>query len=111
MNGIENLKSTLFKNHVVISNIDEIDDLVLNISNKKYKNIIFEKTTLKNYCFDKLSKLLNISIINSNSCLNRFCMDLHESDSSDIIIFDNINKCNNSDILDIIINKKSILVY
>lgn len=105
---VDFLRSEIQKSSIVVTNIDEADLFALNISQGIIQNVIFEKSSLKSYCFDRIKTLCDVNIINCNSCIDRFCEDYAQS--SKVTIFDNINQCKNPDILDIIFNSKGILV-
>lgn len=103
------IRKELAKSCITISNIEEADELVFNIYNGGRPNVIFEKTSLKSYCFSKIKDLCeNVNIINCNSCMERFCESICED--SKLTIFDNLNQCRNIDILNLIKNRKGIIV-
>ena len=105
---VDFIRKEMEKSCVVISSIEEANQFALDVSEGKYRNVIFEKSSLKSYCFAEIQKRCDVNIINCNSCLDRFCESL--SNGQAINIFDNINKCKNIDILKLIINRKGILV-
>lgn len=100
------IKEELEKNCVVIRSTDDADLFALEVSQGKLHNVIFEKSSLKSYTFSKIQISTPINIINCNSTLERFCESLDDR----LNIFDNVNLCKNIDILNILINKKGILV-
>lgn len=103
------IQQELAKSCITIRNIEEVDNLVLHISNGTMINVIFEKTSLKYYFFTKIHDVCeNVNIINCNSCLERFCESIQEN--AQITIFDNLNQCKNSDIINLIRNRKGIIV-
>lgn len=104
---VDFLHKELSKSCVVVSNFQEADEYAWGVIQGKYNNVIFEKSSLKNYCFNKIQSYMDVNIINCHSCLERFCESLKETQ---LTIFDNVNKCTNIDILSIITNRKGILV-
>lgn len=92
----------------VVSSIEEANAYALDISQGQYDNVIFEKSNLKNYCFAKIRELVDVNIVNCNSSLQRFCESI--SEGAHVTIFDNVNKCHDADILNLVVNKKGILV-
>ena len=103
------IQQELAKSCMTIRDIEEVDNLVLRISNGKITNVIFEKTSLKYYFFTKIHDVCeNVNIINCNSCLERFCESIQKS--AQITIFDNLNQCKNPDIINLIKNRKGIIV-
>ena len=98
----------LHKSCRVVSNIEEADLYVLDVLRGDYENVIFERSNLKNYCFDKIREYQNINIVNCNSSLERFCESI--CDNNTLTIFDNVSKCHDENILNLVVNKKGILV-
>ena len=104
---VDFIRQELSKSCVVVSSIEEADAYALDLSQGRIRNVIFEKSNLKNYCSSKIREHVNVNIVTCNSSLERFCESL---DDSMLTIFDNVNLCRNVDILNLIVNKKGILV-
>jgi len=92
----------------VVSSIEEANAYALAISQGQYSNVIFEKSNLKTYCFSKIREYVDVNIVNCNSSLERFCESV--TDQHELTIFDNVNTCHDVDILNLVVNKKGILV-
>ena len=90
---------------------DEIDvDLFIinNIHLNNSHNILFEDHSLKNYFYSKLDEYgFNYKYVNCNSSIERFFNDI---DPNKLNIFNNINICNDKDIIKIIKNTPGILI-
>lgn len=104
---VDSIKRELKRSCVIVSNIEEADNYVRSVCRGELHNVIFEKSSLKSYCFGKIANTIDINVINCNSCLERFCENLQID--AKITIFDNVNNCRNIDILEIVLNKKGIL--
>lgn len=104
---VDFLRKELGKSCVVVTTTEDADAFAFDLSQGKIKNVIFEKSNLKNYCFAKIREYIDVNIVNCNSSLERFCESL---DSNRVTIFDNVNICKNIDILNLVVNKKGILV-
>ena len=104
---VDFLREELSKSCVMVTTTEEADAFAFSVSRGEMRNVIFEKSNLKNYCFAKIREYTDVNIVNCNSSLERFCESL---DSSRVTIFDNVNVCKNLDILSLVVNKKGILV-
>lgn len=106
---VDFIRQELSKSCSIVSNIEEANNIAIDISNGISKNIIFEKSSLKNYCFSKIKELCeDVVIVNCNSCLERFCENIQQD--SEVRIFDNLNQCKNPDILNLIKNLKGTII-
>jgi hypothetical protein len=106
------IKNLVGENYIYIDSLEDAEKIAYNIAWQdimECKNIVFETSTLKNRFFAILEKLRpDTSIINCTSTLKRFKDKVNEA--SNLVIYNNINKCDNSDILDIIKENKGIFV-
>ena len=106
------IKNMVGENYIYIDSLEDAEKIAYNIAWQdimECKNIVFETSTLKNRFFAILEKLRpDVSIINCTSTLKRFKDNV--SEASNLVIYNNINKCDNSDILDIIKENKGIFV-
>jgi hypothetical protein len=106
------IKNMVGENYIYIDSLEDAEKIAYNIAWQdimECKNIVFETSTLKNRFFAILEKLRpDTSIINCTSTLKRFKDKVNEA--SNLVIYNNINKCDNSDILDIIKENKGIFV-
>ena len=103
------IKNMVGENYIYIDSLDDAEKIACRVSQSEYINIVFETSTLKNRFFAILEKLRpDVSIINCTSTLKRFKDNV--SEASNLVIYNNINKCDNSDILDIIKENKGIFV-
>lgn len=100
------IKVELQKNVIHVNSFEQVDILLLRVSGEDLgrKYIVFESHALKNYFLENSPK----TIINCNSSFERFCDDmaLYGKD----IIFNNLNYCNDFDILNILRNTNNILI-
>lgn len=108
MEELEYTKRELTKYYSTVNNFEEADEFVLKVRNGQLNNVLFATYSLKTYCFSKILQYCDANIINCNSCIERFCEDLNKE--SKISIFDNINYCKDINILNIVRNRKGILV-
>ena len=103
------IKNSLMKSNRYITTESELNSYIYDIMNDRYQNAIFESSNLKMMFFDKLKFYdIDVNIINCNSSTDRFCEELDKEHA--INIFDNVNRCHNTDILKIIQNTKGILI-
>lgn len=102
------IKEQIAKTYKNISNIGEANIFIKDVLSGNIYNVIFSKSSLKNYCFERIQQQLDINIINCNSCMERFCEDYIKD--SRINVYNNIKSCNNLDILNLIYNSKGIFV-
>lgn len=106
------IKNMVGENYIYIDSLEDAEKIAYTIACHtiiECKNIVFETSALKNRFFAVLEKLRpDTSIINCTSTLKRFKDKVNEA--SNLVIYNNINKCDNSDILDIIKENKGIFV-
>ena len=105
---VDFLRKELEKSSTVVSSVEEADSFALRVASGEMQNVIFEKSYLKNDCFSKIQERCDVQIINCNSNIERFCESLENK--ARITIFDNVNLCKDINILNIVFNKKGILV-
>ena len=92
-----------------IDSLDSAEQIAHSIAQNDLINIVFESSVIKNRFFSELKRMRpDATIICCTSTLQRFKRNVEES--SDLIIYNNINKCENSDILDIIKENKGVFV-
>lgn len=91
-------------NCVVVSTLEGADKVARSISFGERFNIIFESTNIKIYFFDIIQNHIpEVSIINCDSKLDRFLRDINNI--YDFVIFDNVKKCPDINIIKEIKNK------
>ena len=93
--NIDSLKERLKQNVIHLYTFNDVDDLLYYCINDKY--VIFDSIILKNYFVNNTSR----SIINCNSSYDKF-IDQMEKYFDETTIFNNVNFCNDVDILNII---------
>lgn len=97
------------ESYILISNIEDAEKIAYRIAYGEYLNILFESSYLKDIFFNIINENRpDITIINCNSNFERFEEKLWKSGK--IIIFNNINKCTDDRILNIIKTEKGILI-
>lgn len=99
----------LEKPYVIISSFDDVSRYINKLLQGQIINVMFKRTSLKVYCFSKIQENIDTNIINCESCMQRFCEQLIIP--AKLVIFDNIGRCKDQNIIDIVKNKKGILVY
>ena len=92
---INSLKDRLKQNVIHLYTFDDVDDLLYYCINDKY--VIFDSIILKNYFINSTSRV----VINCNSSYDKF-VDEMEKYFDETTIFNNINFCNDVNILSII---------
>ena len=90
-----NLKDRLKQNVIHLYTFDDVDDLLYYCVNDKY--VIFDSIILKNYFINSTSRV----VINCNSSYDKF-VDEMEKYFDETTIFNNVNFCNDVNILSII---------
>lgn len=89
------LKDRLKQNVIHLYTFDDVDDLLYYCINDKY--VIFDSIILKNYFINSTSRV----VINCNSSYDKF-VDEMEKYFDETTIFNNVNFCNDVNILSII---------
>jgi hypothetical protein len=95
LDNIKSLKENLKQNVIHIKNFSEVDGLLYYFSNNSY--VIFDSISLKNYFINNTERC----VINCNSSYDKF-IDEMEKYYSEETVFNNINFCNDVDILNIV---------
>lgn len=95
LDNIKSLKENLKQNVIHIKNFSDVDGLLYYFSNNSY--VIFDSISLKNYFINNTERC----VINCNSSYDKF-IDEMEKYYSEETIFNNINFCNDVDILNIV---------
>lgn len=89
------LKDRLKQNVIHLYTFDDVDDLLYYCINDKY--VIFDSIILKNYFINSTTRV----VINCNSSYDKF-VDEMEKYFDETTIFNNVNFCNDVNILSII---------
>ena len=89
------LKDRLKQNVIHLYTFDDVDDLLYYCVNDKY--VIFDSIILKNYFINSTTRV----VINCNSSYDKF-VDEMEKYFDETTIFNNVNSCNDVNILSII---------
>lgn len=89
------LKDRLKQNVIHLYTFDDVDDLLYYCVNDKY--VIFDSIILKNYFINSTTRV----VINCNSSYDKF-VDEMEKYFDETTIFNNVNFCNDVNILSII---------
>lgn len=95
LDNIKSLKENLKQNVIHIKNFSEVDGLLYYFSNNSY--VIFDSISLKNYFINNTTRC----VINCNSSYDKF-IDEMEKYYTEETVFNNINFCNDIDILNIV---------
>lgn len=95
LDNIKSLKEDLKQNVIHIKNFSEVDGLLYYFSNNSY--VVFDNISLKNYFINNTERC----VINCNSSYDKF-IDEMEKYYTEETIFNNINFCNDVDILNIV---------
>lgn len=95
LDNIKSLKEKLKQNVIHIKNFSDVDGLLYYFSNNSY--VVFDSISLKNYFINNTERC----VINCNSSYDKF-IDEMEKYYSEETIFNNINFCNDIDILNIV---------
>lgn len=103
--SIRDIKEELSKNKIYIISFNDVDFFLL--KNHHHRLLIeFDNSIVKNYFINKVAD----RIINCNSSYNRFYGEMEKYFSQDTI-FNNIDICNDLDILTIIKNTNNIMIF
>ena len=92
---INSLKDKLKQNVIHLYTFDDVDDLLYYCINDKY--VIFDSIILKNYFINSTTRV----VINCNSSYDKF-VDEMEKYFDETTVFNNVNFCNDVNILSII---------
>ena len=95
LDNIKSLKENLKQNVIHIKNFSDVDGLLYYFSNNSY--VVFDSISLKNYFINNTERC----VINCNSSYDKF-IDEMEKYYTEETIFNNINFCNDLDILNIV---------
>ena len=101
---IQEIKKELSKNKVHILSFDDVDFFLLKIPHHRLL-IEFDNSVVKNYFVNNIRD----RIINCNSSYNRFYGEMESYFSQDTI-FNNLELCNDRDILTLIRNTNNIMI-
>lgn len=95
LDNIKSLKENLKQNVIHIKDFSDVDGLLYYFSNDSY--VVFDSISLKNYFINNTERC----VINCNSSYDKF-IDEMEKYYTEETIFNNINFCNDIDILNIV---------
>jgi hypothetical protein len=95
LDNIKSLKENLKQNVIHIKDFSDVDGLLYYFSNNSY--VVFDSISLKNYFINNTERC----VINCNSSYDKF-IDEMEKYYTEETIFNNINFCNDVDILNIV---------
>jgi hypothetical protein len=95
LDNIKSLKENLKQNVIHIKDFSDVDGLLYYFSNNSY--VVFNSISLKNYFINNPERC----VINCNSSYDKF-IDEMEKYYTEETIFNNINFCNDVDILNIV---------
>lgn len=95
LDNIKSLKENLKQNVIHIKDFSDVDGLLYYFSNNSY--VVFDSISLKNYFINNTERC----VINCNSSYDKF-IDEIEKYYTEETIFNNINFCNDIDILNIV---------
>lgn len=104
---IKNDIDKLFENNICIDTIDEAIDTAVWALYGNYANIIFANSTVKDRFIEKLSTCKpDINVINCNCSVERF----FENNFNGFLVFNNLKKCHNKEIIEEVKKYKAILL-
>lgn len=104
----QDLKKIFNESCIIISDIDQAEQIAKHVAFGDTYNIIFEASYLKNRFFTILKGYRNdVCIINCDSNINRFKKDVDESYG--LIVCDNVSKCKDLDQLNYIKSNKILI--
>lgn len=95
LDNIKTLKDNLKQNVIHIKDFSDVNGLLYYFSNNSY--VVFDSISLKNYFINNTERC----VINCNSSYDKF-IDEMEKYYTEETIFNNINFCNDIDILNIV---------
>jgi hypothetical protein len=95
LDNIKSLKENLKQNVIHIKDFSDVNGLLYYFSNNSY--VVFDSISLKNYFINNTERC----VINCNSSYDKF-IDEMEKYYTEETIFNNINFCNDVDILNIV---------
>lgn len=95
LDNIKSLKENLKQNVIHIKDFSDVNGLLYYFSNNSY--VVFDSISLKNYFINNTERC----VINCNSSYDKF-IDEMEKYYTEETIFNNINFCNDIDILNIV---------
>lgn len=95
LDNIKSLKENIKQNVIHIKDFSDVDGLLYYFSNNSY--VVFDSISLKNYFINNTERC----VINCNSSYDKF-IDEMEKYYTEETIFNNINFCNDIDILNIV---------
>lgn len=103
---VDIIKEELKKKSVHMNSFEQVDFLLFKISDEEPKRlfITFEDSILKNYFLENVPYI----VINCNSSYERFCNDM--MCSNQVMVFNNLNHCNDFDILNILKDTNSLIL-
>lgn len=97
----------LFANCISIDTIEEAEKAITSVSYGKYANIVFKNSCVKNHFIDELSTACpNINVINCNCSVERF----FDNDFCGFLVFNNLKRCQYTEIIEEIKKHKGILL-
>lgn len=100
-------KNDLFAECVLITNMDDADKFVLEISYGKYLGLKFKTSNLKEYFIDKLlTTRPDTNIINCNCTIECFNNSVFDG----LLVFNNIKNCKYQEIINEIKQHKAVLI-
>ena len=102
--NIQSIKEELCKNKIHIISFDDVDFFLLKIPHHRLL-IECDNNVVKNYFINNI----NDRVINCNSSYNRFYEEMNNYFSQDTI-FNNLELCNDLDILTLIRNTNNIMI-
>ena len=103
LDNIKSLKENLKQNVIHIKNFSDVDGLLYYFSNNSY--VVFDSISLKNYFINNTERC----VINCNSSYDKF-IDEMEKYYTEETIFNNINFCNDIDILNIVDKTNNLIL-
>ena len=103
LDNIKALKENLKQNVIHIKNFSDVDGLLYYFSNNSY--VVFDSISLKNYFINNTERC----VINCNSSYDKF-IDEMEKYYTEETIFNNINFCNDIDILNIVDKTNNLIL-
>lgn len=97
-----------YKSVIEINNFDELEYIVTEVSKGYIFNIKFKNSTIKNRFFSLIEiNRPDITIINVNTDLDTFNKHIYNTKN---IIYNNICRCDNTDILNYILSDNKTII-